>query len=82
MEAEDELSSIFKPRAKNLNVKNMEAHQELKIRNSWVSSSNNNSLPVRPKIVQATIQRSSTLTYDIPVRPSNPHPSTSFEKEN
>ena len=55
MEAEEELASIFKPKVKKLNVNNMGAHQELKIRNSWVSSKNNNSEPVRPKMVQSNI---------------------------
>ena len=40
MEAEEELANIFGHKGKKLNVQNMEPLQELKIRNSWVSSEN------------------------------------------
>lgn len=82
MEAEEEMASIFKSKAKKLESGTMETRQELKFRNSWVSSSINNNGTVKPNIAQSSIQRSSTLNYDIPQRPSNPQPSLSLGREN
>ena len=78
MDAEEELSSIFRPKAKKLNVRPSASGNQNIMRPSVQSTK---ASPVRQRTIPQAYERSKTLNFDVPSRPENPQGKEDFEKE-